>query len=125
MATISRAPLPEIADPNLQTVRLHQRPQSHAAAIQNADSKVPDNAAIVVPDRLLGPHPLVKKTLEALRNATRDKEGIVLLPRNEECLDVAVGKESSQRAMLLMDTLTKSLNLVDVRWLYPSRMTNA
>jgi hypothetical protein len=28
---IARTPLPEIADPNLQTVRLHQRPQSYAA----------------------------------------------------------------------------------------------
>ena len=106
---IARTPLPEIADPNLQTVRLHQRPQSYAAAIQNTDSKVTDDAAIVVPDRLLAPHPLVKKTLEALKSATRDNEGIVLLSRNEECLDVAVGKESSRRAMLLMDTLIKSL----------------
>jgi hypothetical protein len=106
---IPRTPLPEMADPNLQTVQLHQRPQSHAAAITDADSKVTDDAAIVVPDRLLAPHPLVKKTLEALKDATQDKDGIVLLPRNEECLDVAVGKESSRRAMLLMDTLIKSL----------------
>jgi hypothetical protein len=106
---ILRAPLPEIVDPNLQTVRLHQRPQSHLATSKDADAKVTDEATIVVPDRLLAPHLLVKKTLEALKSATRDKEGIVLLPRNEESLDVAVGKESSRRAMLLMDTLIKSL----------------
>jgi hypothetical protein len=69
---IPRTPLPEIVDPNLQTVRLHQRPQSHLATTKDTDAKVTDDAAIIVPDRLLAPHPFVKKTLEALKNATRD-----------------------------------------------------
>jgi hypothetical protein len=107
---IPRTPLPEIVDPDLQTIRLHQKPQSQAAAMQNVDSKkITDEAVIVVPDRLLAPHHLVKKTAEALKSVTRDNDGILLLPRNEECLDIAVGKESSRRALLLMDTLIKSL----------------
>jgi len=61
-----------------------------------------------VPGRLQSPHPLVEQTVKTLRSIAADDTGIVR-SRAKASLDVAVGKGSIDRAMLLMDTLVKAL----------------
>ncbi len=75
--------------------------------------------AISVPDRLESPHPLVERTLKILRSIAADNKGIIR-PRAKDCLDIAIGKGSMSRAMLLTDTLVKALEAregITSRWL--------
>src|SRR5688572_2604739 len=71
-ATIQRAPLPSLGDEALRTVVI----QPH----RPLGSERPQLPDVVVPKVLSNPHPLVYRTLGALRRARPDDQGI-LQPR--------------------------------------------
>jgi hypothetical protein len=73
-----------------------------------APSKQPDEAPIVVPDRLTSPHYLTKQSSEVLNGRQPDSEGIVF-PLKRGCLDISVSKASLRRALRIMDTIIKAL----------------
>lgn len=64
--------------------------------------------AIVVPELLTRPHPLVKRAGKNLRGAKEDHRGH-LVPKEQPCLDVRVTRGSLNRALRIMDTLIKAL----------------
>ncbi len=75
---------------------------------QISPSEQPNEAPIVVPDRLTNQHHLTKQTSEILNGRQPDKEGIVL-PTKKGCLDISVSKASLRRALRIMDTILKAL----------------
>lgn len=64
---------------------------------------------LLVPDTLIDPHPLVATSSEALAAITPAANGLVPPPRY--CLDVCVSSEARARALLIMDTLIKALEV--------------
>lgn len=99
---------PPLPDPEQDTV-IDVRPYAHRAHRANGDSHGPQApAAIVVPERLTNPHPLVKQTAEALRGVQADRFGR-LSPRGEGILTVSITKQHIGRALLILDTLIKAL----------------
>ncbi|MBI5545830.1 MAG: hypothetical protein HY901_18225 [Deltaproteobacteria bacterium] len=84
--------------------RAHRRQQQ--AAID-----LPEAPLIVVPDELRSPHPLVRGSAPIIRRA---KPGRYALPHPEKtaaCLNICVTKKSITRALLIMDTLIKALEV--------------
>lgn len=69
--------------------------------------KKPENR-IVVPDRLIDPHPLVKQTRTSLRDAAPDPFGRVR-PTAPGCLNLCVFPENVRRGLLIFDTILKAL----------------
>lgn len=69
--------------------------------------KMPENK-ITVPPSLDSPHHLILMTQKSLIGAKVDDRGLKQ-PRARGCLDVQVGPDSIDRAMLIMDTLVKAL----------------
>ncbi len=69
--------------------------------------KMPENK-ITVPPSLDSPHSLIAMTQRSLMGAKADDRGLKQ-PRARGCLDVHVGPDSIDRAMLIMDTLVKAL----------------
>ncbi|MBN2438904.1 MAG: hypothetical protein JXL20_09935, partial [Deltaproteobacteria bacterium] len=63
---------------------------------------------ITVPSSLDSPHSLIAMTQRSLMGAKADDRGL-RQPRARGCLDVHVGPDSIDRAMLIMDTLVKAL----------------
>jgi len=71
--------------------------------------KLPENK-IMVPSSLEYPHSLIMKTKKNLIGAKVDAVGLKR-PRVGGCLDIRVGQENIDRAMLIMDTLVKALEI--------------
>jgi hypothetical protein len=69
--------------------------------------KMPENK-ITVPPSLDSPHSLIAMTQRSLIGAKVDARGLKQ-PRARGCLDIHVGQDSIDRAMLIMDTLVKAL----------------
>jgi hypothetical protein len=69
--------------------------------------KLPENK-ITVPPSLDSPHSLIVMTQRSLIGAKVDDRGLKQ-PRARGCLDIHVGRDSIDRAMLIMDTLVKAL----------------
>ena len=69
--------------------------------------KMPENK-ITVPPSLDSPHSLIEMTRRSLIGAKVDARGLKQ-PRARGCLDIHVGQENIDRAMLIMDTLVKVL----------------
>ena len=69
--------------------------------------KMPENK-ITVPLSLDSPHDLIVMTQRSLIGAKVDARGLKQ-PRARGCLDIHVGQDSIDRAMLIMDTLVKAL----------------
>jgi len=69
--------------------------------------KMPENK-IIVPPSLDSPHSLITMTQRSLIGAKADARGLKQ-PRARGCLDIHVGQDSIDRAMLIMDTLVKAL----------------
>jgi len=76
-----------------------------ASRIEGQQSETP----IVVPDRLLNPHPLVQATRLALEHGQADESGAMYGGRNQPHLDVRVSKGSLVRALRILDALLKAL----------------
>jgi len=99
-ATIQRAPLPILGDDALRTVVIQPHRPLGPEQLQPP--------GVVVPEALANPHPLVYRTLGALRRAKPDDQGI-LQPRSRSALDVSVSREAMNRAMRILDALIKAL----------------
>lgn len=69
--------------------------------------KLPENK-ITVPSSLESPHFLTAMTKRSLIGAKVDDRGLKQ-PRARGCLDIRVGQDSIERAILIMDTLVKAL----------------
>lgn len=69
--------------------------------------KMPENK-ITVPPSLDSPHSLIAMTRRSLIVAKVDARGLKQ-PRARGCLDIHVGQDNIDRAMLIMDTLVKAL----------------
>jgi len=69
--------------------------------------KLPENK-ITVPPSLDSPHSLIAITQRSLIGAKVDDRGLKQ-PRARGCLDIRVGQDSVDRAILIMDTLVKAL----------------
>jgi hypothetical protein len=81
--------------------------QGHETCDLITAEKLPENK-ITVPLSLDSPHPLIAMTQRSLLGAKVDDRGLKQ-PRARGCLDIHVGQDSIYRAMLIMDTLVKSL----------------
>ncbi len=64
---------------------------------------------IVVPEILENPHPLVARSVAALRRGKRDHQGYIR-PKSGACLGVSVTLDSVDRAMCIYDALLKALD---------------
>ncbi|APW63998.1 hypothetical protein [Paludisphaera borealis] len=114
-----RIPLPRISDETLEKIDLTPRPAPEKQTIspvlkKSPPKREPAEAAITVNSRLTAPHPLVDRTRKSLNaslnldSSMRDRWGLIST-REEGCLDVAVGPESIDRAMRILDALIKAL----------------
>ena len=81
--------------------------QDHETCDLITAEKLPENI-ITVPPSLDSPHALIAMTQRSLMGAKTDERGLKQ-PRARGCLDVHVGPDSIDRAMLIMDTLVKAL----------------
>ena len=63
---------------------------------------------IIVPDKLVDPHPLIVATEKSLLAAGKDDEGLVW-PRAKKTLNIHVSPENVPRAMRIMDAFVKAL----------------
>jgi hypothetical protein len=105
--TVARPTLQTIGDQRLEIIEIRKRP----LVSTGTKTHFPDHekeAPIAVAERLTSPHPLVRSTIDALKNLTPDETGI-LRSRTSGCLNVRVGRQSVGRAMRLMDALIKAL----------------
>ncbi len=63
---------------------------------------------IIVPEKLVNPHPLIIKTAELLNFLKPDRTGKIKSPWGS-CLDMEVTPRDLPRALLIMDTLIKAI----------------
>lgn len=108
-----RIPLPPTSDPKLEEVDLSPRPAPEKRTIspvveKRISEEKTAGAAIIVNKRLNAPHPLVDRTRSSLISSKPDQWGLIR-PNGKGCLDVAVGPESIDRSMRIMDALIKAL----------------
>jgi len=104
---VARPPLPALADNHMEVIEIKKRPLASVRRMPYSDASAKETP-ITVLDRLTSPHPLVKRTIEALKSAAPDDCGI-LRSRAGEYLNVSVARQSFGRAMRLVDTLIKAL----------------
>jgi hypothetical protein len=81
--------------------------QDHETCGLITAEKLPENK-ITVPPSLDSPHSLIVITQRSLIGAKVDDRGLKQ-PRARGCLDIRVGQDSIDRAILIMDTLVKAL----------------
>ncbi len=81
--------------------------QDHETCDLITAEKLPENK-ITVPPSLDSPHSLIVTTQRSLMGAKVDDRGLKQ-PRAKGCLDIRVGHDSVDRAILIMDTLVKAL----------------
>lgn len=65
---------------------------------------------IEVPDELVKPHPIVRRTARALRGARVDDYGMVR-SWAQDCVEVRIGKPSIKRVSRVLDTLIRALEV--------------
>jgi hypothetical protein len=63
---------------------------------------------IIVPEKLVNPHPLIINTAEILNSLAPDRTGKIKSPWGR-CLDIEVTPRDLPRALLIMDTLIKAI----------------
>lgn len=87
--------------------RLGELPRADRAG-SDRGSSAPPAERIVVPERLIRPHPLVERAGAALQRANADDRGILFAwPKHH--LDIRVTRASLDRALRIMDALVKAL----------------
>lgn len=87
--------------------RLGELPRADGAE-SDRGSSAPPAERIVVPERLIRPHPLVEQARVVLQRAKADDRGILYAwPKHH--LDIRVTRASLDRALRIMDTLVKAL----------------
>ena len=90
-----RKKAPMIIETESETIRQHRKFEDQS------------KNRIVVKSTLRSPHPLVQQSQSHLNSARPDQYDKLSVGR--DCLDIAVGKESIHRALLIMDVLLKAL----------------
>lgn len=109
---VKKPPLPKLADPKSQTISLNAQSSRWTLLSDEAKAKLRaqkrEDHKVVVPEKLDTPHPLVERTERSLRSSAADNEGLVR-PKAKGCLHVAVGTETIDRAMRIMDALLKAI----------------
>ena len=115
---VRRAPLPKLpagATQGMREVRLRKNtsgtasPEAAGPVAEQARFEALGENRIVVPEMLEDPHPLVARSVKALRKAKRDHQGF-LQPQTGACLGVRVSLDSVDRAMCVYDALLKALD---------------
>ena len=107
-------PLRPTKKSNATGAYIHRTSKPHRDGEQNHETcdlitaeKLPENK-ITVPPSLDSPHSLIAITQRSLIGAKVDDRGLKQ-PRARGCLDIRVGQDSIDRAILIMDTLVKAL----------------
>jgi hypothetical protein len=107
-------PLRSTKKSNATGAYIHRTSKPHTDGEQDHETcdlvtaeKLPENK-ITVPSSLDSPHFLIAITQKSLMGAKVDDRGLKQ-PRARGCLDIHVGQDSIDRAMLIMDTLVKAL----------------
>jgi len=106
-----RPRLPDCDDPSLEGIKFW--PNGGQCRIPGEEEeyvrfeKTTDNR-IKVPSKLTDPDPLVERTLRSLKAASPDDNGLVS-PRAKKTIQISVAPENIDRAILIIDTLVKSL----------------
>lgn len=115
---VRRPTLPKLPAGATQAMReVHLRKNASGSASPEPTGPVADQQRfealdenrIVVPEVLEDPHPLVARSVKALRKAKRDHQGY-LQPRTGPCLGVQVTLDSVDRSMCIYDALMKALD---------------
>jgi hypothetical protein len=115
---VKQLPLPPNTDPAKQTVMIHRtiRPESVVPLSDDAEQRITaeqdPEQKIVVPDRLINPHRLLKEHLTEWRSPKVDDYGAIW-SGNIRQLNLRVSPTSLDRALRIMDTLFKSLESRD------------
>lgn len=108
--------MPERATQAMREVRLRRNasgsatPEPAGPVAEQRRFEAFDENRIVVPEVLEDPHPLVARSVKALRRAKRDHQGY-LQPKLGACLGVRVTLDSVDRAMCIYDALLKALDM--------------
>jgi hypothetical protein len=82
--------------------------QAREAAQKSASEREAANR-IIVPEKIVGPHPLVTRTEKSLRESKPDDRGVIRA-HGQGTLSVIVGPASINRAIRILDTLIKALD---------------
>jgi hypothetical protein len=107
-------PLPPGEDDLLIEIEPYEgeRPITSKNRGESAEGKAwqkPPMQQIVVPPKLVDPHPIIIRTEKSLRSAKPDVIRGVVKPSAEKTLCVIVSPALIERAMLIMDTLLKAM----------------
>lgn len=108
--------LPERATPTMREVRLRRNasgsasPEPTGPVAEQQRFEALDENSIIVPEILEDPHPLVARSVKALRRAKRDHQGY-LQAKTGACLGARVTLDSVDRTMCIYDALLKALDL--------------
>lgn len=103
----NQIPLPRKDVDEMIEIRANPLHRSESESIERVAPKDPEER-IVVAEELRNPHPLVKQSADILKTMQPDATGLII-PGQENCLDIRVSKKSLRRALLIMDALVKSL----------------
>lgn len=115
-----KLPLPPLKYGDRETYELKPRQEYESQALKgkeaaNLDPKIAAlftdvekaSKPIIVPERLVSPHPLVKMTLDALEKEKSDKYGVLRAWR-QKYLNIRVSPSSLKRALRIMDAIIKA-----------------
>lgn len=116
----TRPPLPPLKYGARETYELKPRQEYEGQTEENKDTAKLDpkiaelfsaiekvSKPIIVPERLVSPHPLVKITLDILEKEKPDKYGILRAWR-QKYLNIRTSPSSLKRALRIMDTIIKA-----------------
>jgi hypothetical protein len=116
---MGKVPLPKLATSREPIVPLRKAKPDLIAAKQEVTEKVkatrkPGKAAVLVPETLVNPHPLIRAAEKRLkrRDGWNDPAGLRSAPA--EVLHIECTRPALERALLLADTLLKELQKLDV-----------
>lgn len=107
--------LPAGATQSMREFRLRRNasgtatPEPTGPVAEQARFEALEENRIAVPETLEDPHPLVARSVKALRRAKRDHQGY-LQPKTGDCLGVRVTLDSVDRAMCIYDAFLKALD---------------
>lgn len=117
---VYQPPLPKMDDPRLEKIHITPLPEGEREADLQPETQEriraekSEDRKIVVLDAMESPHALVLRTERSLHSAAPDDCGIIR-PRDKGCIDVAIGKDSIDRAMRIMDALIRAIEVRNMR----------
>lgn len=110
---VKQTPLPKITDGELETIRINPK-AAHEVELSSEvrgfiEAEAIAENLIIVPDKLISPHPLIRATKAAFNQKTTDSFGRIRPKREPNTLNLSIGPNSIERAMKIMDALLKAL----------------